>query len=134
MARVFEHRLRVRYGECDPQGIVFNANYLLYCDVAITELWRAAVGSWTAMVERGIDVVLGEASVRFRAPARCDDVLALRARIAHLGRTSIHTEIAIERGGGTLAECALRHVCVGAATHAKAEVPPWLREGLARFA
>ena len=30
----------MRYGECDPQGIVFNANYLLYFDVAFTELWR----------------------------------------------------------------------------------------------
>ena len=36
----FVHELRVRYGECDPQGIVFNANYLLYFDVAFTEYWR----------------------------------------------------------------------------------------------
>ena len=36
----FSHRLRVRYGECDPQGIVFNANYMLYVDVVFTELWR----------------------------------------------------------------------------------------------
>ena len=28
----FVHELRVRYGECDPQGIVFNANYLAYFD------------------------------------------------------------------------------------------------------
>ena len=40
----FVHEIRVRYGECDPQGIVFNANYLAYFDVAFTELWRAAVG------------------------------------------------------------------------------------------
>ena len=40
----FRHLLRVRYGECDPQNIVFNANYLLYFDVAFTELWREAVG------------------------------------------------------------------------------------------
>ena len=38
----FSHRLRVRYGECDAQGIVFNANYLAYVDVALTELWREA--------------------------------------------------------------------------------------------
>ena len=44
MAASFVHELRVRYGECDPQGIVFNANYLLYFDVAFTELWREAVG------------------------------------------------------------------------------------------
>ena len=43
----FVHELRVRYGECDPQGIVFNANYLAYFDHTVTELWRAsAIGSW----------------------------------------------------------------------------------------
>ena len=41
----FRHRLRVRYHECDPQGIVFNANYLAYADIAITELYRDAFGS-----------------------------------------------------------------------------------------
>jgi acyl-CoA thioester hydrolase len=133
-AAPFTHELRVRYGECDPQGIVFNANYLLFCDVAVTELWRAAVGGWNAMVVRGVEVVLAEASVRFRAPARFDDVLALAVRVPHLGRTSIGLEIDIARDGETLATCAMRQVCVDGTSYAKTEMPPWLREGLARFA
>ena len=85
----FVHELRVRYGECDPQGIVFNPNYLAYFDHTVTELWRATeIGSWDAMVERGVDVVVGEANLRFRAPARFDDVIAVHARIAHFGTTS----------------------------------------------
>ena len=36
----FRHPIRVRYNECDPQGHVFNANYLAYFDIAMTELWR----------------------------------------------------------------------------------------------
>ena len=72
----FSHQLRVRYGECDPQGIVFNPNYLAYFDHTVTELWRASsLGSWESMVERGVDVVVGEANLRFRAPARFDDLL-----------------------------------------------------------
>jgi len=71
----FVHPLRVRYGECDPQGIVFNANYLLYFDVAFTELWRAAVGPWQEMVAMGVDAVVAEANLEFRAPARYDDEL-----------------------------------------------------------
>jgi acyl-CoA thioester hydrolase len=51
----YVHELRVRYGECDPQGIVFNPNYLAYFDVAWTELWREAVGPWPDMVEAGYD-------------------------------------------------------------------------------
>ena len=42
--REFRHPLRVRYHECDPQGHVFNANYLAYADIAVTELYREAFG------------------------------------------------------------------------------------------
>src|SRR3989442_1042605 len=83
----------------DPQGIVFNANYLLYFDVAFTELWREAIGPWQEMVERRVDAVVAEANARFRAPARYDDVLQLRARITRLGDTSLTTEIDVVREG-----------------------------------
>jgi acyl-CoA thioester hydrolase len=130
----FVHELRVRYGECDPQGIVFNANYLLYFDVAFTELWRAAVGPWLEMVERGVDAVVAEATLSFRAPARYDDELQLRAEVARLGRTAITTEIDVMRDGELLVAGRLRHVCVATDTWGKTEVPDWVRSGLARFA
>ena len=130
----FVHELRVRYGECDPQGIVFNANYLLYFDVAFTELWREAVGAWQEMVERGVDAVVAEANLRFRAPARYDDVLALRARVARLGKTSLTTEIDVVRDGELLVEGRLRHVFVDTETWAKTAMPDWIGDGLQRFA
>lgn len=130
----YVHELRVRYGECDPQGIVFNANYLLYFDVAFTELWREAVGAWQEMVEQGVDAVVAEANARFRAPARYDDVLQLRARITRLGNTSLTTEIDVIRDGEVLVEGRLRHVFVDAQTWAKTRMPDWIGEGLRRFA
>ena len=130
---VFEHPLRVRYGECDPQGIVFNANYLLYFDVAFTELWRAAVGPWLEMTERGYDAVVGEARLRFRAPARFDDELVLELRAAGLGRSSITTAVRILRGDELLVEGELRHVVVSAETWKPIEMPGWIRDGLERF-
>lgn len=129
----FVHRLRVRYGECDPQGIVFNANYLLYADVAFTELWRAAVGPWREMVERGFDAVVAEANLRFFAPARFDDDLELRAEVERVGTTSIATEIAVARDGQLLVDVRLRHVVVDAAGWNKTPVPAFIRDGLARF-
>jgi acyl-CoA thioester hydrolase len=129
----FVHRLRVRYGECDPQGLVFNANYLLYFDVGFTELWRAAVGPWLEMVDRGVDVVVAEAGLRFRAPARFDDEIDVRMRLSRLGATSISTEVEIVRDGDLLVEGTLRHVCVDARTWRKTELPDWMRSGLARF-
>jgi acyl-CoA thioester hydrolase len=129
----FVHELRVRYGECDPQGIVFNANYLLYFDVAFTELWRAAVGPWQEMVAMGVDAVVAEASLNFRSPARFDDQLELQARVAQLGRSAITTEIDVMRGEELLVAGRLRHVCVSTETWRKTDVPDWVRTGLQRF-
>jgi acyl-CoA thioester hydrolase len=130
----FAHPLRVRYGECDPQGIVFNANYLLYFDVVFTELWRAAVGPWQEMVEHGIDAVVADASISFRAPARFDDELELRAQPTRLGTTSITTQIDVVREQAVLVTGTLRHVCVATDTWAKTDLPDWVREGLRAFA
>jgi acyl-CoA thioester hydrolase len=134
LAESFRHELRVRYGECDPQGIVFNANYLLYFDVVFTELWRVAVGPWQEMVERGVDAVVAEANVKFLAPARYDDVLTLAAQVARLGRTAITTDIGVLRDGEALVQGQLRHVCVSTETWAKTEIPDWVRDGLRPFA
>jgi acyl-CoA thioester hydrolase len=129
----FVHELRVRYGECDPQGIVFNANYLLYFDVAFTEMWREAVGPWQRLVEDGLDAVVAETQLRFHAPARFDDQLALRVEVVRLGNTAITTEIDVLRGEQQLVSGWLRHVCVDATTWEKADIPERVRGGLRRF-
>src|SRR4051812_13452865 len=102
MAAPFVHELRVRYGECDPQGIVFNANYAAYVDDCFTELWRQAFGSYATMVERGVDMVVAELRLDFRAPARFDELLRVSATIERLGSTGMTTTLALEREGETL--------------------------------
>jgi acyl-CoA thioester hydrolase len=134
MPRPFAHPLRVRYGECDPQGIVFNANYLLYFDIAFTELWRAAIGPWQQMVESGIDAVVADAAISFRAPARFDDELQLRAQPTRLGTTSITTQIDVLREQSLLVTGTLRHVCANTGSWQKTELPDWIRDGLRPFA
>jgi acyl-CoA thioester hydrolase len=129
----FSHELRVRYGECDSQGIVFNANYLAYVDVALTELWRQAFGSYGAMVERGVDTVVHEANLRFRASARFDDILALEGGFEPPGRTSAVLRLAFRRGEEELAEATLRYVFVDTKSWETTPIPDWVREGLAPF-
>jgi acyl-CoA thioester hydrolase len=126
----FSHELRVRYGECDPQGIVFNANYLLYFDVAFTEFWRERVGPWQDMVESGVDAVVAEANLRFRSPARFDDVLALEVSTEELGTTSTTTLIVVRRGDELLVEGRLRHVFVNTLTWGKTPMPDTIRARL----
>lgn len=124
------HTVRVRYGECDLQGIVFNAHYLSYFDISITELWRAACGSYQAMLDRGIDIVLAEAGVRFHRPARFDDELSLAVAVTHIGTTSVVTHHSASCAGELVAEGELRHVLVDRRTVEKTPLPDWLREGL----
>ena len=131
MTQRFTHTLRVRFAECDPQGVVFNAHYLAYVDVAITELWRAAFGSYQAMLDHGVDVVVAEAHLRFRAPARFDDELRLETAIAHLGTTSIVSEHHICRGRQVLVEVEIRHVTVERDAMTKIPMPDWMRDGFA---
>src|SRR5680860_1754059 len=73
MAAPFRHRLRVRWSECDLQGVVFYPNYLAYLDHALTELWREAVGPYREITSLGIDLLVAEAQIRYRASARFDD-------------------------------------------------------------
>lgn len=124
------HTLRVRYGESDLQGIAFNAHYLNYFDVGMTELWRAAYGSYQGMLERGVDIVLAEARLWFRKPARFDDELTLSVVVTHIGNTSILTRHCARCAADVVADGELRHVLVDLQTLGKTPIPGWAREGL----
>ncbi len=130
----FRHSLRVRYHECDPQGIVFNANYLAYFDIAITELWRDALGGWEqAMSESDLDLVVAEARVRYLKPLRFDEQVELLTRVAELGQTSMVTAMAVERDGELVADGELRHVFVAGEKRGKVEIPDAVRAALERY-
>lgn len=130
----FVHRLRVRFHECDPQGVVFNAHYFTYFDVALTEMWRAAFGSYQAVVDQGSDIVVVEAAATYRAPARFDEEIDVELAIARLGTTSMTTQATVRRDGETLVEGRLVHVFVDPATMAKQEIPAHVRAGLEAYA
>ena len=137
MPEPFRHRIRVRFNECDGQGVVFYANYLMYFDVAMTELWREAFGGgYAGMIASGTDAMVAEANIRYRASARFDDEVDLVARVTRLGTTSSMIALTAERvpDGSVLAECELRHVFIDPATLEKKEIPDDVRAGMERFA
>ena len=130
----FVHRLRVRFHECDPQGVVFYAQYFAYVDVALTEMWREAFGSYGEVVAAGTDVVVVEAGATFRASARFDDDLDVELRIDRLGTTSMAMDTEIRRDGEVLVEGRIVHVFVDTATMAKQVIPDHMRASLETYA
>jgi acyl-CoA thioester hydrolase len=132
----FRHRIRVRFNECDAQGVVFYANYLMYFDVAMTELWRDFGDGYAGMIAKGTDAMVAEANIRYRGPARFDDELDLVAEVTRIGTTSTVTRLAAERvaDGAVLAECELRHVFIDPETLEKKEIPAEVRSGMGRYA
>lgn len=130
----FRHPLRVRFNECDPQGVVFNANFLVYADIAITELYREAFGSWDqAMADHAMDMVVAEARVRYLAPLCFDEEFGMNVSLARIGETSTTTLVSIERAGEPIATVETRHVVVDPTTRAKAPIPPAMRTILERY-
>ena len=130
MGEPFRHRLRVRYNECDPQNAVFNANYLTYFDITISELWREALGGYELMLDDGVDMVVAEATVRYIAPLRFDEEFEVVATVSQMGTTSLVTAMACERDGERVAEGEIRHVFIAVEGGEKTPIPDNIRAAL----
>jgi len=126
----FCHTLRVRWAEVDKQGIVFNGNYFLYFDVAITEYYRAIgidypEGIVTAF---GTDLYAVKATAEYHGSAEFDDFLEIHGRTARLGRSSLQFLLEIWRGDEHLVSGELIYVNADTANRKSAPLPEPLRQ------
>jgi acyl-CoA thioester hydrolase len=126
----YRHTLRVRYQECDPQGVVYFARYPEYYDLALTELWRDTLDGYQAMVDGGADLVVAEMSIRYLASALFDDLIDVDLVVDKLGETSMLSSYTISRDGDTLVEGSFRHVFIDPPTKAKRPIPDEIRRAL----
>lgn len=135
MTDPFRLLLRVRYSECDAQGIVFNARWGEYVDVASSEYTRVLFGSVDPAVS-GADWRLVKQTMQWRSPGRFDDVIELRVSTVRVGTTSfvLATEARRHSDGVVLAECETVYVIVDVASGTKREVAAPLRAALERGA
>ncbi|HEX6316730.1 MAG TPA: thioesterase family protein [Gemmatimonadaceae bacterium] len=76
---------RVRYGETDRMGVVYHAEYLAWCEIGRTEFIRARGMSYADMERSGVPLVVAEASIRYHAPAKYDDVVRVSTALSRLG-------------------------------------------------
>ncbi|MFC4003428.1 acyl-CoA thioesterase [Prauserella oleivorans] len=122
--------LRVRYHECDQQGIVFNAHYLAYADMAAFEFYEVVFGSKHYTTDHGVDLVVAETTLQYRAPARFDDDLGVGLSIEHVGTTSLVLGIRIHRDRELLLQGANRYVWVSLDTLRPTAPPDHIREAV----
>lgn len=76
--------LRVRYAETDRMGVVYHANYLAWCEVGRTEYIRTLGVSYASLEASGLMLAVADASVRYHAPARYDDVVRVDTTLAEV--------------------------------------------------
>ncbi|MFZ7104569.1 MAG: acyl-CoA thioesterase [Peptococcaceae bacterium] len=92
----FFYKLRVRYQEVDRQGIVFNAHYLSYLDVAWTEYLRHLGLDYAKLsAANEFDTLVLKTTLEYQKPAYFDEILRVYVRIAELGRKSFRAEFLI---------------------------------------
>ncbi len=92
--------VRVRWQECDAQGIAFNGSYLGWLEVAQAEYFRNLGFSIYKIAAAGyFDSAVVKVTIEYKAPVRVDEMLDLRARVTRIGNTSLTLEVAIFREG-----------------------------------
>ena len=118
---------RVSYGETDAMGVVYYANYLHLFERGRSELIRTLGFSYSVVEERGLFLPVREASCRYLAPARYDDVIHIRTGLAGQSRASLNFayEITDEKRAHVLTRGTTQHAVVNAQGR-PVRVPDWL--------
>lgn len=128
----FSHRLKVRYSEIDGQKIVFNAHYLTYIDVAVSEYFEEVLQN-----EAGsdFDFVLAKSTLEYKRSAHLNDWLTVWCRMDQIGTKSMTMNFMITRDDEVepilLAE--IIYVSVDPKTHLPSPVPNFVREKIELF-
>jgi acyl-CoA thioester hydrolase len=134
-AERFRYFLRVRYGECDAQKVVFNARYADYVDLATAEFLRA-LGYEHEIQTAELDYQLVKQTLEWRAPARYDQVLEVSVAARHLGTTSFTflSEFRIAGSEAIIATAETVYVHVDNKTLTKQPLPESMRDKFTRGA
>lgn len=135
-------RLRVRYCECDPMGVVHHAAYAPWLEIGRTELLRGTGVSYADMEREGVFLVITRLECRYRRPVYYDDVVEVRTRVVSGSRVKIEHEyevVVVEEGGHgagraarapgeAVTTAATTLVCVGKDGKVR-PLPDWLAGG-----
>jgi acyl-CoA thioester hydrolase len=126
----FSTEIRVRFAETDAQGIVHNANYVIWFEVARVGYLERHAGGYQRLRDLGVEALVLETHVRYLRPAVFDDRLVVHARCVAVSGARFRYEYAVERDGVLIADGWTAHATVDATTLRPTRVPSWLAEAI----
>lgn len=126
----FRFRFRVRYGECDAQGVAFNARYADFVDISMNEYIRTVFGSYQQLLDQDLDIQVVSLTVNWKAPARFDDVLEARIKAGRIGNTSFTLHLEFYRYGDEqyVADADITYVMIQSSSMTKIAIPGPIRD------
>jgi acyl-CoA thioester hydrolase len=123
----FRAQMRIYWEDTDAAGIVFYANYLKFFERARTEWLRSLGFEQEALRRDGIAFVVSESALRYRRPARLDDMNEVSVAVLHLGQASLQIAQEARRAEDLLAEGTIRIGCVELGTFRPCRIPNDIR-------
>ncbi len=122
--------VRVYFQDTDAGGVVYHGSYVNFLERARTEWLRDVCGfsNGALMKEFGAVFVVREMKVEYLKPALLDDMLAVTAQVATIGRSSVKLLQTVQRGAEVLTQAEVHLVCVSLASFKPISVPEVLRE------
>ncbi len=104
--------VRVRYCECDPMGVAHHSAFLVWLEIARTEMLRSAGGNYKQLEARGIFLAVVAIEVKYRRPARYDDELTIHTRLLSPGPVKIAHASEVRCGAELLATASTTLACL----------------------
>lgn len=130
-------RYRVRYDECDMQGVVFNANYWVWVDDAVAQWMRRGVGAHRgvdattiAWSDLGFDFMVKTASGTWHEGATHGDIVDAACEVSRWGNTSFDVRVSLTVEARPIFDCTIVYVSVEPGTHTPCRVPDSIRDAL----
>lgn len=123
-AQTQRHSVRVRYGEVDQQGVVYNAHYLTYVDDAL-ECWLHPIAELRR--EQRWDMMLKKASLEWRGSAGSGDVIDIDFAVTRWGRSSWDVTYRGRCGDRPVFVATVVYISVKVPENEAMETPPAIR-------
>jgi acyl-CoA thioester hydrolase len=124
---------RVRYAETDQMGVVYHSNYLIWCEIGRTEYIRTLGMSYAEMERQGITLAVADASMRFHAAARYDDMIRVETTLSEVRSRTIAFDYVVTNADTGTKFVTARTTLVSLDPNGKTvALPPHIRDLLGR--